>query len=180
MLGRRYALALLAVIALTVGACTATQTGGSPQASAQAPTPAAATPEPSPTAEETEEPTASASDDAGAGDYPLEAAESADVGPYLTGEGGMTLYYFTNDTQNAGNSVCNGDCATAWPPYVIEGDDEATPGDGVDGEIKMITRDDGSRQVAYNGWPLYYYAPDNAPGDTTGHEVGGVWFVLEP
>ncbi|HET9344738.1 MAG TPA: hypothetical protein VFO05_03470 [Candidatus Limnocylindrales bacterium] len=175
MLGRRYALALLAVIALTVGACTATQTGGSPQASAQAPTPAA-----SPTAEDTEEPTASASDDAGAGDFPLTAAENDDVGPYLTGEGGMTLYYFTNDTQNAGNSVCNGDCAIAWPPYVIEGDDEPTPGDGVDGEITMITRDDGSMQVAYNGWPLYYYEPDNAPGDTTGHEVGGVWFVIAP
>ena len=49
-----------------------------------------------------------------------------------------------------------------------------------DGEITMITRDDGSMQVAYNGWPLYYYEPDNAPGDTTGHEVGGVWFVIAP
>jgi predicted lipoprotein with Yx(FWY)xxD motif len=178
MLGRRHSLALLTVIALTLGACTATGAPGSVEPDTQAPTPVA-TPEASPTAsaEDTEEPTAS--DDAGTGDYPLTAAEG-DVGPYLTGEGGLTLYYFTNDTQNAGNSVCNDNCATAWPPYVLEGADEVTPGDGVDGEITMITRDDGTTQVAYKGWPLYYYAKDSAPGDTTGHEVGGVWFVIAP
>ena len=179
MFGRRLSLALLAVIALTLGACTASQTGNSPSTSAQAPTPAA-TPEESPTAGESEEPTASAGEDASGEDYPLEAAENADAGPYLTGEGEMTLYYFTNDTKGDGKSVCNGDCAAAWPPYVLEGDDEVTPGDGVDGEITMITRDDGATQVAYNGWPLYYYAKDKAPGDTTGHEVGGVWFVIAP
>jgi predicted lipoprotein with Yx(FWY)xxD motif len=177
MFGRRLTLALLAVIALTLGACTASQSGSSPQASAQAPTPAAT---PSATAEESEEPTASASEDASGEDYPLEAAENADVGPYLTGENGMTLYYFTNDTKGDGKSVCNADCAAAWPPYVLEGDDEVTPGDGVDGEITMITRDDGTTQVAYNGWPLYYYAQDTAAGDTKGHEVGGVWFVIAP
>ena len=96
MFRTRFALALVAVVALTLGACTASQTGSSPQASAQAPTPAAATPEPA----TSEEPTGSAGDDAGEGDYPLTAAEG-DVGPYLTGEGGMTLYYFTNDTQVA-------------------------------------------------------------------------------
>jgi predicted lipoprotein with Yx(FWY)xxD motif len=176
MFRTRLALALLAVVALTVGACTASQTGSSPQASAQAPTPAAATPEPPATSEE---PTESAGDDSGSGDYPLVAAEG-DVGPYLTGEGGMTLYTFTNDTQNAGKSVCNDDCAANWPPYVLEGDDELTPGDGVTGTVTMITRDDGTEMVAYNGWPLYYYAADKAPGDTTGHEKGGVWFVAAP
>src|SRR5262245_54114899 len=126
MFGRRFTMALLAVIALTLGACTATQTGGSTAPSAQAPTPIA-TAESSPTAsaEESEEPTAS--EDASAEDYPLDAAENADVGPFLTGEGGMTLYYFTNDTKGNGKSVCNGECAAAWPPYVLEGDDELAP-----------------------------------------------------
>ena len=139
MFRTRFALALLAVVALTVGACTASQTGSSPQASAQAPTPGAATPEPA----TSEEPTESAGDDSGSGDYPLTAA-SGDVGPYLTGEGGMTLYTFTNDTQNSGKSVCNDDCAANWPPYVLEGDDELTPGDGVSGTVTMVTRDDGT------------------------------------
>jgi len=178
MFRTRLALALLAVVALTVGACTANQAGGSVSPSAQAPTPVA-TPEESPTAGDSEEPTESAGDDGEAGDYPLTAA-TGDVGPYLTGEGGMTLYYFTNDTQGDGKSVCNGDCAAAWPPYVLEGDDEVTPGDGVTGEITMITRDDGTTQVAYKGWPLYYFANDAAPGDTNGHELNDVWFVIAP
>ena len=45
------------------------------------------------------------------------------------------------------------------------------------GELDVIERDDGSMQVTYDGQPLYYWANDNAPGDATGHEVGGVWFV---
>jgi len=178
MFRSRLALSLLAVIALTLGACTASQTGSSPQASAQAPTPVA-TPEASSPAEPStpaeSEPPASA-----AGGIPLEAAESADVGPYLTGEGGMTLYTFTNDTKDSGKSVCNDDCATAWPPLLAEAASGLSVGDGVNGTITIITRDDGGKQVAYNGWPLYYFANDAAPGDTNGHEVGDVWFVAAP
>jgi predicted lipoprotein with Yx(FWY)xxD motif len=179
MIGRRLALALLAVIALTLGACTASQTGGTAQPSTQAPTPEATSAAPTASAEDSEEPTESASDDSGDGDYPLDASSGA-VGPYLTGEGGMTLYTFANDTQGDGKSVCNGDCATAWPPYLLEGDDEVTPGDGVTKEITTITRDDGTTQVAYDGWPLYYFQGDKAPGDTTGHELNDVWFVAAP
>jgi predicted lipoprotein with Yx(FWY)xxD motif len=166
---------MLASVALTIGACTATQTGGSPQPSTQAPTPIA-TPQSSPTAEASEEPPASAA----AGGIPLEAAENADVGPYLTGEGGMTLYTFTNDTKDSGASTCNDDCATAWPPLLAEAASGLSVGDGVNGTITIITRDDGGKQVAYNGWPLYYFANDAAPGDTNGHEVGEVWFVAAP
>ena len=92
----------------------------------------------------------------------------------------MTLYTFTNDTKDSGKSVCNGDCATNWPPLLAEAASGLSVGDGVNGTITIITRDDGGKQVAYNGWPLYYFAADKAPGDTTGHEVGDVWFVAVP
>jgi predicted lipoprotein with Yx(FWY)xxD motif len=181
MFGRRYALALLAVIALTLGACTASTSGSSPAPAATAPTPIPSVAEsPTSPAAESEEPTASASDVAGAGDYPLAASENAAVGPYLTGAGGMTVYTFKNDTKDSGKSVCNGDCATNWPPYALDDADEVTPGAGVTGTVSVITRDDGTKQVAYNGWPLYYFANDAAPGDTNGHEVGDVWFVAIP
>ena len=92
----------------------------------------------------------------------------------------MTLYTFTNDTKDSGTSVCNDDCATAWPPLLAEAESGLATGDGVNGTITIITRDDGGKQVAYNGWPLYYFANDAAPGDTNGHELNDVWFVAAP
>ncbi len=49
--------------------------------------------------------------------------------------------------------------------------------DGAPGKFSLVTRDDGTKQVAYNGSPLYRYTPDKAPGDTNGQGVGNVWFV---
>src|SRR3990170_1183789 len=74
----------------------------------------------------------------------------------------------------------SGGCAQAWPPLVVEGAEAATAGAGVSGAIATITRDDGSRQVAYDGHPLYYYAADGKAGDTNGEGVGGFWHVAKP
>ncbi len=109
-----------------------------------------------------------------AGDGALMLAETPELGQFLTDAEGMTLYIFTNDEMGSGVSVCNDDCATNWPPFFAEG---ATLPDGAPGELTVITRDDGSEQLAYNGMPLYFWAGDQAPGDTTGHGVGDVWFV---
>lgn len=90
-------------------------------------------------------------------------------------EDGKSLYMFTNDEQ--AGSTCLGGCTSAWPPLMTEGD--PTAGAGVDGALLgTIIRDYGSVQVSYNGWPLYRYGVDQEPGDTTGHEVGGVWFAV--
>jgi len=96
------------------------------------------------------------------------------LGEFLVGPDGMTLYIFTNDEPGVSN--CSGGCADNWPPLTVEGDDLAA-GDGVTGELAVIEREGGSMQVTYDGQPLYYWANDSAPGDATGHEVGGVWFV---
>lgn len=109
--------------------------------------------------------------------YTVELGGDAELGPFLVGADGMTLYIFTNDTPGLSN--CYDQCATNWPPLLVEDGEVPTQGAGVSGELGVITRTDSTRQVTYNGWPLYYWVNDAAPGDTTGHEVGGVWFVAK-
>ena len=101
-----------------------------------------------------------------------------DLGDILVGPDGMTLYMFDSDTQGEAASTCYEGCAEAWPPLVVEG--EPTAGDGVSAELTTFQRDDGSTQVAANGWPLYYFASDTEPGDATGQGVNDVWWVLRP
>ncbi len=99
------------------------------------------------------------------------------LGSFLVDGKGMTLYLFTKDSPNT--SVCYDKCAVAWPPLLTSGTPVA--GNGVDAsKFGTTTRKDGTTQVTYNGWPLYYYFKDKAPGDVTGQNVGTVWFVVSP
>ena len=123
------------------------------------------------------QPTADGTQRAGGGDT-LSTAENAELGTILVGPDGLTLYTFTNDMANSGTSACYNTCAANWPALTVEG--EPTADTGIDGEVAAIMRTDGTTQVTYNGMPLYYFANDNAPGDTNGHEVAGVWFVAQP
>ena len=94
---------------------------------------------------------------------------------YLTDDKGMTLYYYTLDTN--GQSACYGPCATAWPLF---NPDSISVADGLDASaFSYVTRSDGTRQVAYNGWPLYYWVNDKQPGDMTGEDVHHVWYIVE-
>jgi predicted lipoprotein with Yx(FWY)xxD motif len=78
----------------------------------------------------------------------------------LTNASGMTLYTFDKDA--GGKSVCNGACATNWPPLM------AASGATASSDWSIVTRDDGSKQWAYKGRPLYTWAKDAKPGDKTG------------
>jgi predicted lipoprotein with Yx(FWY)xxD motif len=116
------------------------------------------------------------------GEATVDVSETADFGPILVDSEGSSLYMFEADTQNSGASTCYDDCAESWPPLLIDGPPVA--GEGVD-EFLLATlpRDDGSTQVTYNGWPLYYYAGDTAPGDTAGQGIdgfGGLWWLIAP
>ncbi|MET4100226.1 putative lipoprotein with Yx(FWY)xxD motif [Agrococcus sp. UYP10] len=102
----------------------------------------------------------------------------SDLGEIVVDGDGMTVYMFDNDTQGAGASVCEGDCATNWPAVTTES--EAPEVEGVTGEVGTIEGVDGATQVTLNGWPLYYFAGDSAAGDVAGQGVGGVWWVLSP
>lgn len=107
----------------------------------------------------------------------ISVSQNEALGDYLVDAEGMTLYLFTKDTENV--STCYDDCATAWPPLLTDG--EATVGGGLDASLLGTTeRTDNAMQVTYGGWPLYYWVKDEAPGDTTGQDVGEVWYVVSP
>jgi predicted lipoprotein with Yx(FWY)xxD motif len=93
------------------------------------------------------------------------------LGSVLVDENGMTLYSFDKDEKDKSN--CYDDCAVKWPPFL------ATDGDMAEGDYTIIDRTDGTKQWSYEGMPLYYWQNDNAPGDTTGDGVGGVWHVVK-
>jgi predicted lipoprotein with Yx(FWY)xxD motif len=92
----------------------------------------------------------------------------------LTNTAGMTLYTFDNDPAGGGKSVCNGPCATNWPPVMAAAD--AKPS----GDYTIVTRDDGAKQWAYKGKPLYLWVKDQKPGDKTGDGFNKVWHVAKP
>ena len=85
---------------------------------------------------------------------------------------GMTLYVFDRDT--AGKSACNGQCAANWPPLT------AASGAAATGDWTVVTRDDGAKQWAYKGKPLYTWAKDAKAGDVTGDGVNNVWHIAQP
>ena len=158
-LGRRTTV-LLGVVAL-VAACS-NASGGT-----AAPT---ATQGAAPTVAETAGASAPAS-----GGITLELADAADLGPYVTGEGGMSLYVFLPDEGDT--SACNGACATNWPPLTVEDVADVTAGAGVTGELGTITRDDGTTQATLGGSPLYYFIGDEAAGDVNGQDMNDVWYL---
>ena len=94
-------------------------------------------------------------------------------GSVLVNDAGMTLYTFDKDPVGAGRSVCNAKCAVLWPPLKASAEDK--PG----GDYTIITRDDGSKQWAYKGKPLYLWIKDQKPGDKTGDGVNKVWHVIK-
>ena len=93
-------------------------------------------------------------------------------GKALVDAKGMTLYTFDRDS--AGKSACSGQCAQNWPPLMAPANAAAS------GDWSVVTRDDGSKQWAYKGKPLYTWARDAKPGDVTGDGVNNVWHVAAP
>jgi predicted lipoprotein with Yx(FWY)xxD motif len=108
------------------------------------------------------------------------AVRTTPLGRILVDGRGMTLYLFEKDTGMM--STCNGSCAKFWPPVTTTG--AAKAGSGLDaGKLGATARTDGETEVTYNGHPLYYYAGDKQPGDTTGQGLnafGALWYVLSP
>lgn len=101
----------------------------------------------------------------------------SDLGEIVVDGEGATLYVFLAD--QGGESTCYDDCEANWPPLTVDG--EPVAGEGVDGSLLgTAPREDGSSQVTLDGQPLYYFAADEAVGDTNGQGVGDVWFVVSP
>ncbi|MGZ3588521.1 MAG: COG4315 family predicted lipoprotein [Candidatus Limnocylindrales bacterium] len=201
---RRIAL-LAAVVALIVGACS-TAAGGAGPATSGAPSSTQASSTPSATSMASASPAASASTGGYHGrSYPggdgssgsptpaaspvgsgaaVTVATSPSIGQYLTGPGGRTLYVFGNDPMGATTSACtSATCVANWPPFALGTGEQVAAAAGVGGTFATITGERGRTQVTYNGRPLYFFAGDQAAGDTNGEGLtldGGVWHAAKP
>jgi predicted lipoprotein with Yx(FWY)xxD motif len=115
---------------------------------------------------------------------PIVATASVTVGgaptTILVDAKGMTLYHFTTD--KGGKVTCTAGCLAVWPRLLLPADQtKPTGGSGVTVSLTTIANPDGKgTQVLYNNWPLYYFAKDKNPGDVTGQNVAGKWFVVPP
>jgi predicted lipoprotein with Yx(FWY)xxD motif len=102
------------------------------------------------------------------------------LGTILVDSKGKTLYLFKKDSR--GKSACAGECPKFWPPLRVSG--KPTAGSGTSAaKLGTIRRSDGTRQVTYNGHPLYTFMQDSRPGQTHGQGLtafGAMWFVLSP
>jgi predicted lipoprotein with Yx(FWY)xxD motif len=94
-------------------------------------------------------------------------------GKTLVNANGMTLYTFDRD-DNSGKSNCNGKCVANWPPLAAGADAADT------GDWSVIVRNDGSKQWAYKGKPLYTWMDDKKPGEIDGDGRNNVWHVAAP
>lgn len=101
------------------------------------------------------------------------AAEPAQMsGGMLVGANGMTLYTFDKDAAGSGKSMCNGPCATNWPPLLAQDADQPS------GDWSIVMRDDGKKQWAFKGKPLYFWSKDSKAGETSGDGFNGVWHIV--
>lgn len=103
--------------------------------------------------------------------YTVMVETSQTLGTYLANASGYTLYTYGSDVQNSGKSNCNGGCASAWPPFYTAS--LVLPNGLNASEFTTITRNDGTPQLAYKGWPLYKFGGDSAAGQTNGENEGG-------
>lgn len=109
----------------------------------------------------------------GASAAPPTKTGATSKGPTLTDAKGMSLHRFDKDS--GGKSACDGPCATNWPVLKAEASDQASD------SYTIISRDDGSRQLAYKGKPLYTFAKDRKAGDITGDGfLNGAWHLAQP
>jgi predicted lipoprotein with Yx(FWY)xxD motif len=106
--------------------------------------------------------------------------KSSSAGSFLTNGSGRAIYLWEKDSMNS--SACSGGCASAWPPVTATGALTAS-GSVNKADLSTFTRSDGTKQVAYDGHPLYYFEGDSGPGTDTGQgsdAFGAKWWLVDP
>jgi len=101
-----------------------------------------------------------------------DASTSATI---LTDERGRALY--VNLDEQGGTPLCTGDCTLNFTPVLAEGD-TVVSGEVDASLLGTVTRDDGTVQLTYNGWPLYRFARDFNPVLRLGQGLNGVWYIV--
>jgi predicted lipoprotein with Yx(FWY)xxD motif len=108
----------------------------------------------------------------------IKIINSTTLGSYLANNTDYTLYLFTNDTQNSGVSSCYGQCATFWQAFHGNSSSLVLPAGLNASSFGTLKRTDGTTQISYEGWPLYFYSGDTSAGQTNGQGKFGTWFVV--
>jgi plastocyanin/predicted lipoprotein with Yx(FWY)xxD motif len=98
----------------------------------------------------------------------------AGIGFYLTNASGYTLYFRTTDPGN-GSSTCTGSCVNVWPLFYAGAGTFRLPSSLNSSSFGVAARSDGLKQTTFNGYPLYYYVGDKAPGQITGQGKGNFY-----
>jgi predicted lipoprotein with Yx(FWY)xxD motif len=116
--------------------------------------------------------------------YEVKVQDIGGLGPVLVDGQGIALYLYQTDHQGS-PSRCYGICSVQWPPDTLPtGVARPVAGPGIEpGLLGTAPRNDGTTQITYNGWPLYFWPPDRTPGTATGQgltNAGGLWYVLDP
>ncbi len=154
-------------VALLAAACSSAGSSSSPAASS---TPAGASAPSS----------APASGGASASGATVITTASSSAGTFLTNGSGRAVYLWAKDT--GGMSACTGACAGAWPPVTATATVTASGGAKAS-DLGTITRSDGTKQVTYDGHPLYYFVGDSGPGTASGQgsdNFGAKWWLVAP
>ena len=149
-------------VALLVAACS---TGSSSTAAAGSSSPAGAS---------------SSSAAAGGSGSTVITTVSSSAGTFLANGSGHAVYLWTKDS--SGMSACSGACAGAWPPVTTTGTVTASGG-AKSSDLGTITRSDGTKQVTYDGHPLYFFSGDSGPGMASGQGndgFGAKWWLVSP
>jgi len=105
---------------------------------------------------------------------------STSLGDVLVDGQGLTVYMLTADSPK--HSSCSSDCLEYWPP-VAAPSSGAPSVSGISATLGVTKSTTGESMLTANGWPLYTFANDEAPGDVEGQGVqtfGGTWYVLSP
>jgi predicted lipoprotein with Yx(FWY)xxD motif len=153
-------------VALLTAACSSAGSSSTPAASSSTPASASA---PS---------SAPASGGASASGATVITTASSSGNTFLTSGSGRAIYLWAKDT--GGMSACTGACASAWPP--VTGTVSAA-GQAKASDLGTITRSDGTKQVTYDGHPLYYFVGDSGSGTATGQgsdNFGAKWWLVSP
>jgi predicted lipoprotein with Yx(FWY)xxD motif len=117
-------------------------------------------------------------------EYEITTGSVSGLGTVLVDGRGLTVYMYATDVRGR-PSRCYNICAVQWPPVVLPpAATRPVAGPGIRMPLLgTAPRTDGSAQITYNGWPLYLWPPDKAPGQATGQALtnaGGLWYVLSP
>jgi predicted lipoprotein with Yx(FWY)xxD motif len=102
----------------------------------------------------------------GAAGASVSARQLSGVGSVLVDKSGMTMYSVKSPSESGGNIKCTGSCTSFWFPVAAS----ASPGaSGLPGKLGSVSRPDGTKQLTYNGLPLYTFKLDTAPGQDHGN-----------